>query len=395
MHLAARVEQLAPSATLAVDAEARRLREAGRDVIGFGAGEPDFATPEHVQAAVVEAAADRRNHGYTAAAGLPALRAAIARRTADRWGAEVVPSQVIVTNGGKHAAYAAFQALLDPGDEVIHQVPLWPTFPEVVRLAGGVPVGVPVEGDFSWDPDRLRKAITVRTKALLVVSPSNPTGATWEEAELKGLADLAAEHDLWVITDEIYDRLVYGRSWAPSLPAAVESARSHCIVLNGVSKTYAMTGWRVGWIVAPPAAAAALAKLQGQMTSNVANVSQIAALAALEGPQDILAPMKDAFARRRDRMVAGLARVPGLEVQRPPGAFYVYPDLRGVLARTGAADTLEFAAELLSRAGVAIVPGEAFGTSGYARLSFALDDEALERGVQRIADFVEGTPVEF
>ena len=394
--ISSRIASLAPSATLAVDAEARRLRDAGRAIIGFGAGEPDFPTPEHVQAAAAAAAAERSNHGYTAVPGLPALRSAIARRTSERWGDEVAPSSVVVCNGGKHAAYATMQTLLDPGDEVLLQTPVWPTFPEVVRLAGAVPVDVPVDAtDFSWDLDRLEAAVTPSTKAILVVSPSNPTGATWDGAALADIADFADRHALWIITDEIYDRLVYDADWAPSLPVVAPGCRDRCIVLNGVSKTYAMTGWRVGWVVAPPNMASALSKLQGQMTSNVCNVAQAAAVAALNGPQDVIETMKTAFRGRRDRLVEGLRALPGVEVAVPDGAFYAYPDLGGAVAALELPDTAAFAERLLTHAGVAVVPGEAFGTAGFARLSFALHDDLLDSGIERLRDFIDGRPVDF
>lgn len=395
LKLSTRVRALAPSPTLAVDAEARRLREEGRAVIGFGAGEPDFPTPLHVQEAAERAASDRKNHGYTGVPGLPALREAIADRTAARWGSDVDPAKVVVSNGGKHSAYLVFQALLDEGDEVLHQVPLWPTFPEVVRLAGGVPVGVAPEPDGRFDLARLEAAVTPRSRALLLVSPSNPTGATWDEDHLRELAEFAERHDLWIVTDEIYDRLFYAADWAPSLPVTVPEARDRTIVLNGVSKTYAMTGWRVGWTLSPTQVAKAISKLQGQMTSNVANVSQIAAVAALTGPQDVLVPMKAAFARRRTLIVNALGALPNVSIGQPDGAFYAYPDLRGAVEALGMPDTATFAADLLRDAGVAIVPGEAFGTPGFARLSFALADDAITSGVERIDAFLAGRPVKF
>jgi aspartate aminotransferase len=394
--VSARIRTLEPSATLEVDARARRLRESGRAVIALGTGEPDFPTPVHIQRAAADAVTNPANHAYGPAAGLPALRAEIARQASRRWGDEIGASSVVVCNGAKHAAYAAMQTLLDPGDEVLHQVPLWPTFAEVVRLAGGRPVGIPVAPrDQSWDLDRLCAAITPKTKAILVVSPSNPTGAVWEDAALREIADLAARHGLWLITDQIYDRLAYAHEWAPSLPVAAPHCRERCIVLNGVSKSYAMTGWRVGWILAPPHIAAALTKLQGQMTSNVCNVAQVAALAALEGPQDALVAMKAVFARRRDKLVEDLRRMPGVTVATPGGAFYAYPDLRGALTQLGLPDTATFAQRLLTDAGVAIVPGEAFGTPGFARLSFALGDEELGTAVRRLHDFIRGQPSEF
>jgi aspartate/methionine/tyrosine aminotransferase len=372
------------------------LRQSGRAVIDLGTGEPDFPTPAHIQRAAADAVTNPANHAYSPVGGLPALRAAIARQASQRWAEDVDASSVVICNGAKHAAYATMQTLLDPGDEVLHHVPLWPTFAEVVRLAGGTPVGVPVEPhDQSWDLDRVRAAITPRTKAILVVSPCNPTGAVWDDAALADIADLARRRGLWLISDGIYDRLAYGYQWAPGLPTAAPHCRERCIVLNGVSKTYAMTGWRVGWILAPPSIARALIKLQGQMTSNVCNIAQVAALAALQGPQNALVTMKAAFARRRDSLIDGLRRMPGVTVTKPAGAFYAYPDVRGTLARLELPDTAAFAQRLLTDAGVAIVPGEAFGTPGYARLSFVLGDEQLATGLRRLGDFIQGRPSEF
>ena len=389
--LSARIRYVSPSPTLAVDAKARALRAQGRDVISFGAGEPDFATPEHVQEAACRAATDPANHGYTAAAGLPELREAIAARTAERWGETVAPAGVTVTNGGKHGIYATFQTLLDVGSEVIVPTPIWSTFQEAIRLAGGVPVEVstnPQRGH-RWDVERVEDAITSRTAAILLVSPSNPTGAVWLDDDLRAIAALAEQHDLWVLSDEIYDQLAYGMEWAPSIAVADPAVRERLVILNGVSKTYAMTGWRVGWVTAPPDVSNALASLQSQMTSNVSNVAQRAALAALTGPQDSVAEMKQAFDRRRQLITELLAAVPGVDAPLPEGAFYSFPDLRGLAARTGVRTTLELADHLLDAADVAIVPGEAFGLAGSARLSFALGDTDIKRGIERVRAFAE------
>ena len=393
-RISQRVAAIAPSATLAVDSKAKALQAAGEPVIGFGAGEPDFPTPDYIVEAAVLACRDVANHRYTPAAGLPALRQAIADKTERDSGYHVEASQVVVTNGGKHAVYNAFTVLLDPGDEVLLPAPYWTTYPEPVRLCGGEPVVVPTDAEsgFRVTVAQLEAARTSRTKALVFVSPSNPSGAVYPPEEVEAIGRWAVEHGIWVITDEIYEHLTYGEHTFSSMPTLVPELADRCIVMNGVAKTYAMTAWRVGWLIAPPDVAAAAANLQSHQTSNVANVSQRAALAAVSGPLDAVAEMRAAFERRGSLMVDMLNAIDGVVALEPQGAFYAYPSFEGVLGRTIAGQrpqsTLELADLLLEQAKVAIVPGEAFGTPGYARLSFALGDDDLGEGIQRIADLL-------
>ncbi|MEY3020416.1 MAG: hypothetical protein RLZZ272_1400 [Actinomycetota bacterium] len=395
MSLARRIEALEESPTLAVDARAKALKAAGEPVIGFGAGEPDFATPAHIVAAAQRAAADPASHRYTPAAGLAPLREAVAAVHArDGW--DVDPASVTVANGGKHALYNAFMAILDPGDEVLVPAPYWVTYPEQIGLAGGVPVAVPTtaaEG-FRVGVEQLEAARTPRTKAVVFVSPSNPTGAVHAPDEVVAIGRWAVEHGLWVVADEIYRQLVYGDARFASLPVAVPEARERTIVVDGVAKAYAMTGWRVGWSVAPPAVAKGINKLQSQLSSNVCNVAQLAALEALTGPQDEITRMREVFDRRRRTAVRLLSALPGIEVAEPEGAFYVFPSVEGVLGRELAGRTvrtsLELADVLLEVAKVALVPGEAFGAPGHVRISYALADPDLEEGLSRIGALLDG-----
>jgi aspartate/methionine/tyrosine aminotransferase len=389
-----RVAAIAPSATLAVDSKAKALKAAGEPVIGFGAGEPDFATPDHIVAAAAEACLDPVNHRYSPAAGLPELREAIATKTLRDSRFEVQPEQVVVTNGGKHAVYNTFEVLLDPGDEVLLPAPYWTTYPEPIRLAGAEPVVIPTQAadGFRVTVDQLEAARTPRTKALVFVSPSNPTGAVYPADEVRAIGEWAAKHGIWVITDEIYEHLTYGDHEFTSLPVVAPEAAERCVVLNGVAKTYAMTGWRVGWLIAPAEVAKAAATLQSHQTSNVCNVAQRAALAAVSGGLEDVARMRDAFARRGNRMHSLLSAIAGVEVLEPQGAFYCFPDLSAHLGRSIAGSTpestVELAEVLLDQAKVAIVPGEAFDAPGYARLSFALGDDDLGEGIDRIADLL-------
>ncbi|MBA3249293.1 MAG: pyridoxal phosphate-dependent aminotransferase [Geodermatophilaceae bacterium] len=393
-QLSIRVAAIGESATLAVDARAKALKAAGRPVIGFGAGEPDFPTPDYIVQAAIEACANPAYHRYTPAAGLPELRAAIAVKTARDSGYEVAPAQVLVTNGGKQAVYEAFATVLDPGDEVLLPAPYWTTYPEAIRLAGGVPVPVLTdEGQgYTATVDQLEAARTGRTTALLFCSPSNPTGAVYPPDQVEAIGRWALEHGLWVITDEIYEHLVYGDARAVSMPVAVPELAPQCLVVNGVAKTYAMTGWRVGWLIAPPAVTAAAANLQSHATSNVANVAQVAALRAVTGDLAAVDQMRTAFDRRRRRIVSMLREIPGVECPEPEGAFYVYPSVRGLLGRElrgrTAHTSTELAALILDEVEVAVVPGEAFGTPGYLRFSYALGDDDLVEGIRRIQELV-------
>nr|WP_227423361.1 pyridoxal phosphate-dependent aminotransferase [Pengzhenrongella sicca] len=389
-RVSARLAAIAESATLAVDAKAKALKAAGRPVIGFGAGEPDFPTPAYIVAAAVAAAAVPANHHYTPAAGLPALRAAIAAKTLRDSGYEVAPSSVLVTNGGKQAVYQAFAAIVDPGDEVLLPAPYWTTYPEAIRLAGGVPVEVfaGVDQGYLVTVEQLEAARTERTKALLFCSPSNPTGAVYSPDQTAAIGRWALEHGVWVITDEIYEHLIYDDAVFTPIVRAVPELADTTIVLNGVAKTYAMTGWRVGWMIGPPDVIKAATNLQSHLTSNVANVSQAAAIAAVTGDLSAVDEMRTAFDRRRRTMVEMLNAIDGVVCPMPTGAFYAYPSVEGVLGRTFGGVTPTTSAELatliLEQAEVAVVPGEAFGPSGFLRLSYALSDADLAEGVGRI-----------
>jgi aspartate/methionine/tyrosine aminotransferase len=390
-RLSARVAGIPESATLAVDAKAKALKAAGRPVIGFGAGEPDFPTPGYIVEAAAAAAHDPRWHRYTPAAGLPDLREAIAAKTQRDSGFAVSADQVLVTNGGKHAIFNALASLVDPGDEVIVQAPFWVTYPEVVQIFGGVPVPVVTDESTGYlaTVEQLEAARTPRTKVVIFVSPSNPTGAVYPPEQVAAVGRWAVEHGLWVLTDEIYEHLVYDGAQFSSLPVLVPEAAARCIVVNGVAKTYAMTGWRVGWMIGPKDVVRGAANLQSHATSNVANVAQVAALAAVSGSLEAVAEMRVAFDRRRRTIVKLLNDIPGVVCPEPLGAFYVYPSVKGVLGRSirGRTPTssVELAELILDEAEVAVVPGEAFGTPGYVRMSYALGDDDLVEGVARMA----------
>jgi aspartate aminotransferase len=396
-RISARVGAITESATLAVDAKARALKAAGRPVIGFGAGEPDFPTPDYVVEAAQRACAEPRFHKYSPAPGLPELREAIAAKTGRDSGYQVAPSQVVVTNGGKHAVYQAFATLIDPGDEVLLPTPYWTTYPEAIALAGGTPVPVMTDETSGYlaSVADLEARRTDRTKALVFVSPSNPTGAVYPPELVAEIGRWAAAAGIWVITDEIYEHLVYGDARFSSIAVAAPELADRCVVLNGVAKTYAMTGWRVGWMIAPPDVAKAAADLQSHLTSNVCNVAQAAALAAVSGDLSAVARMRDAFDRRRRLMTGMLNEIPGVVCPLPDGAFYCYPSVKGVLGREIAgrrpASSAELAEVLLDEADVAVVPGEAFGTPGYFRLSCALGDADLEEGITRLGKLLGQT----
>ena len=393
-RVSARIGGIAESATLAVDAKAKAKKAAGEDVVGFGAGEPDFPTPSDIVEAAEAACAVPANHRYTPAGGLPDLKAAIVAKTRRDSGYEVTAAQVLVTNGGKQAVYEAFATLLDPGDEVLLPAPYWTTYPEAVRLAGGVPVDVVTTEDQGYrvTVEQLEAARTDRTKVLLWCSPSNPTGAVASPDEVEAVGRWALEHGIWVVADEIYEHLVYGDAEHVSMPVAVPELAATCVVVNGVAKTYAMTGWRVGWLVGPVDVVQAATNLQSHATSNVSNVAQRAAVAALTGDLSAVAQMRSAFDRRRQTMVRMLDAIPGVTCPEPEGAFYCYPSVKGVLGKSLRGRTPQTSAELaelvLDEVGVAVVPGEAFGTPGYFRLSYALGDADLEKGVGRLADLL-------
>ncbi|MEC3894748.1 MULTISPECIES: pyridoxal phosphate-dependent aminotransferase [Nocardiopsis] len=393
-RVSARISAISESATLAVDAKAKAMKAEGRPVIGFGAGEPDFPTPDYIVEAAVDAARNPRFHRYTPAGGLPELKKAIAEKTLRDSGLEVDPSQVLVTNGGKQAIYEAFAAMLDPGDEVIVIAPYWTTYPESIKLAGGVPVFVVTDESTGYlaDVEQLEAARTERTKVLVFVSPSNPTGAVYPREQVRAIGRWADEHGLWVLTDEIYEHLVYGDAEFSSLPVEVPEIADRTVIVNGVAKTYAMTGWRVGWIIGPKDVVKAASNLQSHATSNVANVSQAAALAAVSGDLTAVDEMRKAFDRRRRTIVGMLNEIDGVVCPEPEGAFYVYPSVKGVLGRKirgrTPATSAELAELILEEAEVAVVPGEAFGTPGYLRLSYALGDEDLVEGVTRVQNLL-------
>jgi aspartate/methionine/tyrosine aminotransferase len=390
-RISRRIGSIAESATLAVDAKAKSLKAAGRPVIGFGAGEPDFPTPAHIVEAAAAACSNPRFHKYTPAAGLPELREAVATKTKRDSGLSVDAAQVLVTNGGKQAVYEAFATLLDPGDEVLLPAPYWTTYPEAIRLAGGVPVeiGTDETSEFSVTVEQLESARTERTKALLFCSPSNPTGGVYSPSQVEAIGRWAVEAGVWVVADEIYEHLTYGVTEHVSMPVTVPELADSCVVVNGVAKTYAMTGWRVGWLIGPTDVVKAATNLHSHATSNVANVSQAAALAAVSGDLSAVAEMRTAFDRRRRLMYRMLSEIPGVTLPEPEGAFYAYPSVKGVLGRSIRGRTPSSSAELaeliLDEVEVAVVPGEAFGTPGYLRLSYACSDDDIEEGVGRIA----------
>lgn len=399
LPLSERINHVAPSATLAVDTKAKAMKAQGIDVVGFGAGEPNFATPQEIVAVAAEAVVDPKNYKYTPTAGLPELRAAIADKTLRDSGYEVKPEQVVVTNGGKQGVYEAMQLILNDGDEVIIPTPYWTSYPEMVKLAGGKPVEVFAGAEVGFEPniEDIEKARTDKTTAIIVTSPNNPTGAVWSEKTIKQIGEWAVEHGVWVLSDEIYEHLTYDGVKTTYIGAAVPEVRGQLIVLNGVAKTYAMPGWRVGWLIAPPEVAKEAAKLQGHMTSNVNNIAQCAALAAVAGPLDAVEMMREAFDKRRGIIVSALNDIEGVHCPTPNGAFYAFADVRGLLNRPVGPNGLEFetssdlAAALLDEAHVAAVPGEAFGAPGYMRFSYAVADDQIVEGMRRFKEWAEAT----
>ncbi|WP_209020660.1 pyridoxal phosphate-dependent aminotransferase [Nocardioides sp. 1609] len=385
-----RIGAIAESATLKVDAKAKALKAEGRPVIGFGAGEPDFPTPDYIVEAAVEACRDPKNHRYTPAGGLPELKKAIVEKTLRDSGLAIDAAQVLVTNGGKQAIYAAFAAMLDPDDEVIVPAPYWTTYPEAIALAGGVPVEVLADEtqDYKVTVEQLEAARTDKTKVLLFVSPSNPTGAIYSAEEIRAIGRWVEDHDLWVLTDEIYEHLVYDDAETGSMPALCPFLQDNCVIVNGVAKTYAMTGWRVGWMIGPKDLVKAATNLQSHATSNVSNVAQRAAIAAVEGDLTAVEEMKTAFDRRRRTIVSMLNEIDGVLCPMPGGAFYAYPSVKGLLGKDYDGVRIDTSAELaeyfLDQAEVAAVPGEAFGSPGYLRFSYALGDDDIVEGISRL-----------
>ncbi|PXY17128.1 aspartate aminotransferase [Prauserella sp. PE36] len=393
-RVSARIAGITPSATLAVDAKAKALKAEGRPVIGFGAGQPDFPTPDYIVEAAAAAVHERANHGYTAAGGLPELREALAAKTLRDSAFECDASQILVTNGGKQAVYSAFATLLDPGDEVLLLAPYWTTYPESITLAGGVPVQVTADESTGYlvTVEQLEAARTDKTKVLLFNSPSNPTGAVYPREQVEAIGRWALEHGIWVVTDEIYEHLVYDGVTAASMPAVVPELADQTLILNGVAKTYSMTGWRVGWIIGPQDVIKAASSFQSHLCGNVANVSQRAALAAVSGPLDAVYEMRKAFDVRRKRIVSLLSDIPGVECPTPEGAFYAYPSVKALLGKEirgqRPENTVELADLILREVEVAVVPGEAFGTPGYFRFSYALAEADLVEGVNRVGSLL-------
>ena len=389
-----RIAAIAESATLAVDAKAKALKAAGKPVIGFGAGEPDFPTPDYIVDAAVAAAKNPSNHRYTPTPGLPELREAIVRKTKRDSGYEITADQVLVTNGGKQSVYQSFAAVLDPGDEVLLPAPYWTSYPECIKLAGGVPVEVFADEsqDYLVTVEQLEKALTPKTKVLLFCSPSNPTGSVYSESQVKAIAEWADRNGLWIITDEIYEHLLYDCATAPSVPVVHPAIADRTIILNGVAKTYAMTGWRVGWMIGPKDVIKAATNHQSHLSSNVANISQRAAIAALDGSLDAVKEMLTAFDRRRKLIVSMLNEIPGVYCPMPKGAFYVYPSVQALLGKeidgSRPQSSGELASLILEKVEVAVVPGEAFGPSGYLRLSYATSDADIVEGVTRLKEFL-------
>ena len=385
-----RIAAIAESATLAVDGKAKALKAAGRPVIGFGAGEPDFPTPDYIVNAAIEAAKIPSNHRYTPAAGLPELREAIVKKTKRDSNYEITSDQVLVTNGGKQAVYQAFASIIDPGDEVILPSPYWTTYPECIKLAGGISVEVFADESQNYlvSVEQLEKARTAKTKVLLFCSPSNPTGSVYSPEQVKAIGNWALANDLWVVTDEIYEHLLYDGTSAPSICVAVPALADRTIIINGVAKTYAMTGWRVGWMIGPKDVIKAATNLQSHLSSNVSNISQRAAIAALSGDLSAVNKMGEAFDRRRKLIVRLLNEIAGVTCPNPTGAFYVYPSIKGVLGKEIRGKRPKTSAELatliLEEVEVAAVPGEAFGPSGYLRFSYALGDEDIIEGIGRV-----------
>jgi len=393
-ELSRRVGAIAPSATLAVSSKAKALKAAGKPVIGFGAGEPDFATPEHIVEAAAAACRDDANHRYSPTPGQPWLREALVAKTKRDSGYEVTADQIVVTNGGKQAVFNAFAALLNPGDEVLLPAPYWTTYPEPIRLTGAVPIELSTDAasGFRLTVDQLEAARTPDTKALVFVSPSNPTGAVYPRDEIEAIGRWAVDHDIWVLCDEIYEHLVYGDAEHHSMPVVVPELVDRCIVLNGVAKTYAMTGWRVGWIIGPPALAKAASTLQSHQTSHVCNVAQAAALAAVSGPLEPVYEMHKAFDRRRQLIYTSLNEIEGVTAMNPQGAFYAFPSFEDILGRdiggTTPVTTGELADVFLDQINVAVVPGEAFAAPGFARMAYAMSDDDIVEGVGRIRELL-------
>tara|TARA_B100001146_G_scaffold148240_1_gene130232 strand:- start:240 stop:1436 length:1197 start_codon:yes stop_codon:yes gene_type:complete len=395
-RISSAVGQIAESATLAVDAKAKALKAAGHNVIGFGAGEPDFATPAHIVESAISACADTRHHRYSPAGGLPELKDALSAKTMRDSGLDIPSNQFLVTNGGKQAVFNTMMTLLDPGDEVLLPAPYWTTYPESIRMFGGVPVEIFAGADqgFRVTVEQLEAARNERTKALVFVSPSNPTGAVYPREEIEAIGRWAVANDIWVITDEIYEHLVYGEAVHYSMPVVVPQILEKCVVLNGVAKTYAMTGWRVGWMAGPSDVIKAASNMQSHATSNVCNVAQVAATAALTGSLDDVNVMRTAFDERRLTIHRMLNEIEGVECLEPQGAFYAFPSLQGLIGRKIANrqvdSTLDLATIVLEEANVAFVPGEAFGAPGYARFSFALGIDDLVDGINRVTELVAG-----
>ena len=392
-HIARRAAGVTGSVTLAIDAKAKEMKKNGIDVVGFGAGEPDFNTPKHIIDAA-KAAMDAGQTRYTPAAGTLALRQCIAEKLKRRNNLDYKPTQIIVSNGAKHSLHNAFCAILEEGDEVIVPTPYWVSYPELIQMAGGVPVFVEgkAENGFNLKPEEIEKAITEKTQALVLNTPSNPCGNVYSEAELRAIADIAVKHDIYVIADEIYEDLIYGIEPAPSIASFNDAIKERTIVINGVSKTYAMTGWRIGYLACEERLAKVIANWQSHATSNPNSIAQAAAQAAIEGDQSCVCEMVKEFGRRREEMIRRIDKMPGVSCVASKGAFYIMMDISQLYGKkyedTRIDDCETFASVLLEKFAVAVVPGSGFGAPNYVRMSYALGFETMVKGLERIEDFI-------
>ncbi len=390
MDIADRMKHIAPSMTLAIDAKAKKMKEEGKDVLNFGAGEPDFNPPAAVIDAAARAVTDGKNNKYTPAAGTLELRKALCAMLEREYQVTYAPGDVVVSCGAKHSLYNAFLTLVNPGDEVLVPSPFWVSYPEQIKLAGGVPVFVdcPESEGFRLTAAAVKAKLTPKTKVLVLNSPSNPTGAVVDRKTMEGIAELALKHGLWVISDEIYAKMTYGVSHT-CFPALSKEIAAQTLLVNGASKAYAMTGWRVGYTAGPPKVMKAFADLQSHTTSNPTAVAQKAYLAALDTPESELEKNRQLYRKRRDMMIAGLNAIPGVRCGTPEGAFYVFPNVKGLL-KAGREDSMKLSEYLLEKALLAITPGIAFGAEGFMRLSYATSEKVIEEGLKRLAEAVKG-----
>ena len=389
-QLASRVNTLSPSTTLAITAKAKEMKESGIDVIGLGAGEPDYNTPDNI----IEAAYRSLKEGktkYTPAGGLPALKDAIIDKLQKDQGLSYSRQEIMVGIGAKHVLYTMFQVMLDPGDEVIIPSPYWVSYPEQVKLAGGIPVHIEgtAAAQFKVTAEQIRNAITSKTKAIIINSPGNPTGMIYSKEELQQIAEVCQEKDIWIVSDEIYEKLIYGNNEHHSIAQLSDDAKQRTLIINGVSKSHSMTGWRIGYVAGDAGMVKAMTDLASHSTSNPTTTSQYGAIEAYNGPQDTVETMRQDFESRLDRVYPQLCAIPGFNVIKPQGAFYLLPEVSEAMEKTGFANVDDFAAALLTQANVAVIPGSGFGSPGTIRLSYATSIDLLEEAIRRIHAFVE------